>query len=750
MARKPLLKNIEKKILKYYSEHGKFPSKNKLNSIGINFKNFKEHYDYDTVIKNLKKKYQKKIGKLDDLAKIAELKRTYIRIAINQRKHVDYQKFKSHVRKDKKLYKASYSSYDVFQRDCERESETLRDILEKRQANRLRLAKAYTELSWQIKAYPTYTEIIESGIMTRAEIVHNFKDVETLKGFANLTFKSIFDKIYQFDEIFTPKRQKEIVKMISKCDRFIVTTIGSGFAFRPAIRSMLNYSKRNKAMVICLIAKQNIERIDYTLIDLHQRGHIHLLIDDVAINENIMLSTMEIDEKMVNPLGGMDRYAKNNELCSYVFASPKQMRRPVPVKKTGLPRLLISTGACTLPAYYSDKYRRGRRCLIAHSDHLLGAIVIEKDGDKLFHTRQIQFNTEDDEDNNLFCTGSFADWGVEYRPDGSVNVHLPDIMIFGDLHSYLKDKNAYVTFLEICKELGIETIGLHDVYDSVSTNPHERKKATYRQYLEFVNQSQCSNELIELKNDLNIATSYVKKVKIIDSNHDDMLQRGFDNGMIYEDPRNAIIADFVKPYAVVNHFRGTNTSEKEIWKKVSEVTQIPVENLKKHFPFLGKAKKTLQYAVELYGLDHPEKIEWLDLDSSWTYAGFELADHGHKGSNGARGGIGASERVFNRKIEGHSHTDGQFNRVARVGHIMQMNPQPKYTLGSPTSWIMSCINLYSSGQFNHITYIDGKYRKEDGLLSIKKAKSLGRRDKVKIPTFSDQNNEDIEVSYVAS
>ncbi|MFK5283800.1 hypothetical protein ACI3PL_29915, partial [Lacticaseibacillus paracasei] len=67
----------------------------------------------------------------------------------------------------------------------------------------------------------------------------------------------------------------------------------------------------------------------------------------------------------------------------------------------------MTTGACTLPKYYDNKFVSKRLSYIADHDHTIGAIIVEIENDKLFHFRQIQADEN----------GSFIDYGVQYNPD---------------------------------------------------------------------------------------------------------------------------------------------------------------------------------------------------------------------------------------------------------------------------------------------------------------------------------------------
>ena len=581
------------------------------------------------------------------------------------------------------------------------------------------LAKVYTQLANELHAYPALHELNEVGI-SRSAIRERFSGIGELREYAEARYPKAFKKVYTIDNIFNDAHHKKMMKIVKKYNRFVVTSIGSGPRFTDAVKSTMNYCKRNNALLILIPTKQNLERVDPVLVQMHLNEEIFITVKDFLLFKNLHISAMEIDEKQVNPLAGMGRYIIKGR-DSFIFASPKQMRLPSPIKKKGMPRLLSTTGAITLADYKSTKYRHGRRVLMAKNDHLLGALIVETNPKtQRFHKRQIQFNIEN---------GSCNDLGIRYNANGTVEINNPSTFVLGDLHSRVKDAEKYLGFLKLGQKLNVPKLGLHDVFDSRFCNPHDRHRSTYIQALEVMGLNSLSEELKILVDDLNTACDHgYEEVYIVDSNHDDMLQRSMDSGEIDKDPRNAFLANFLKPIAVLNHLRGKYKTKKSLMAALSSLMGVTPEKLVSTFPYIDKEKKTLQFAVELFNLKDPSKVKWLDIDSSWIEGangpdgiGYELADHGHKGTNGSRGSLAQGAKHFLKRVTGHSHTDGQINNVFAVGHCSDIE-MADYAKGGLSSWVFSGILIYDDGHAQHVTSVNGEMEYETGRLTFEKLK----------------------------
>lgn len=666
------------------------------------------------------KKAPSKFAKLSDLHLKSPLAKKLLKVTKQRKREVGEEEFLSFVRMEE--VPAHFSDFEDLRQYALSRYPEMGEVESAYTKKKLRIAKIYADTAKNLRHLPSRKDLRKEGL-TRDIVRHHFMDYESLEEFARESYPEDFKRVFAFGDLYNDERYKKIKKDIKKHNRFFISTVGTGMADTRALEAAMSFCELNNALLLLIPAKQDLQKIDPAILDLHEEGRLHIVFDDVDICKHLRVSAMEIDEKVVNPSGGLQRYEPE---YSFIYPSPKQTFKPVPVKKGRLPRIIYSPGAITHASYHSHIYRRSKRCLLAEQDHMMGGLIVERSNKGLFFPFQVQFSQD----------GSFPFWGIQYNPDGTVHANLPETMVLGDLHSKTKAVKVFQKTLEIAGELGVERAVLHDIFDAKSVNPHERGKLIHEIVLELEDHATLSEELQVLVDDIKQILGVFKQVHIVDSNHDDMLQRAFDSGQIEENKKNAFLARLLGPYAVMNSLRGKFKSKKELVKRIVEKTGIQESVLNQTYPELFSEKKTLQFACELFGLPCDKKlVHWLDIEESLVKGGFELGDHGHKGANGARGSLAGSQRSFKKKIEGHSHTPEQFNFLFRVGHLHEMEPTPDYAKGGTSGWIHTHALTYSTGQACLVSIIEGEYRCEKGAVKLssvlKKTKRKGQKIKIK-------------------
>ena len=111
-----------------------------------------------------------------------------------------------------------------------------------------------------------------------------------------------------------------------------------------------------------------------------------------------LLADIRTQPTAANPLGGMDALTGG---ASGIIAHPKLALATVPTPQSKLPKIMTTTGACTVQSYTPTV--AGAK---GEFHHTFGAVVVELSEGR-FHIRHI--NATDD--------GSFIDLTHEYRPD---------------------------------------------------------------------------------------------------------------------------------------------------------------------------------------------------------------------------------------------------------------------------------------------------------------------------------------------
>ncbi len=579
-------------------------------------------------------------------------------------------------------------------KDTFEEIKTKQEAVEEKRAQELQnLVSKYIKLAKDIRRFPSMADLKNIGISRGMVRVH-FTGLQQLKEFVKKSHSKSVKNVFDIDKLICPKRINETVKNVKKYDRLVVSSITKGPVMRDYLKSTYNYCKRNAARCVLIMTKMQFDEVDHEILDEYLSGNLDIVFSDLKIHKHLHINSVKIDAKVVSPTSGIQRFQRDRS--SFIYASPKQTCRPVPSKKEGLPRILMSPGAITVPNYIKDVFNKSKRDVMAENDHLIGAIIVEKDG-KYYHSRPTQMGPKNE----------FIDFGVYYKPDGSYKLVNPEGFVMGDLHSKQKCNKTFETWLSVMRHLKVKKGVLHDGFDCMSLNPHERTKQTMRVALELEESSCLSDELKLLVEDTRKFAEAVDELYIVDSNHDDMLARAFDSGQIWEDSRNAFLGSMLHPYAILHNLRN-DYSEKQILKMIEKKTGISETVLKSKYPELNKNKSLLEYATSLYGLDSKkEKINWLSLEDSLIIGGYECGDHGHKGVHGARGSVASSMRSFVKRITGHTHVEEQMNFMVSVGHTTD---DPRYARGGLSGWTKSSALVYTSGQHQSIRCINGRYR----------------------------------------
>ena len=386
-----------------------------------------------------------------------------------------------------------------------------------------------------------------------------------------------------------------------------------------------------------------------------------ILFDNLALNSKLYINAIKLSAKHINPLTGLARIGQRNG--SFIYASPKQSLEYVPVSnKKKIPRVIMTTGACTKNDYSTDKYMSNRISAIAENDHVLGALIVEIPDNKRFFFRQIQA----DERN-----GSFADLGTKYHADGTIEEYAPSAIVLGDWHCGETDPTVREATKEMIKTLSPQDVVLHDMFDGKSishwdfTRPLKLAKKTMDNRHSLQREVQFMNKELE-----DIASWINGSVVLVKSNHDEFLQRYLTEARYASDP--------------ANHYYAL-----ELAKAVLD------------------GKDPLQHASEtVEKLKNPDKFIWLQREEEYKVAHVELGSHG----DGWGVTMQSLEKALGNCIVGHTHTAGIFRGVFRVGTSTKLNQD--YNVGGLSTWTHTHCVIYPNGSRQLINIIKGEWRKK--------------------------------------
>lgn len=501
-------------------------------------------------------------------------------------------------------------------------------------------------------------KVVQSWGYTSSQITKLFGNLKKLYDKCSEQEPSIFNDLVN-DTLFTDKAFQELKKKVSKKKRFIVTTAVSGKEIdENAFNALKTYEEIEDAMIIIQPCEDVASRnsiFDYEL-DRRLRD-CGFAFKDLYLNKKFYLSSISVSAKQINPITGLDRIAQARG--SMALASPKQYLKFVANSSVKMPRALMTTGAITIPDYSTDKSMSKRTSYLAEFDHVMGAIIVEIEDDRIFHFRQIQFDND----------GSFYDLGYKYNPDGTVDEVDETVCVFGDTHvgSHCPEVNECLQ--EITEYVNCKEIVVHDIFDNRFNNHHDKGKYVTRAKLSMAGKTKLMHEGEITGKWLDDWSERVDKVTIVKANHDEALDRYIDEGRWRDDPENLYDSCLLV-------------------RKVMEG----------HDP--------LKYLItKMVGLANPDSVNWLNRDEDYTVYGIENGSHGDKGGNGSRGSLNSIEKAYYKATVGHSHTAGILREVYQVGTSTYL--KLSYNSG-PSSWTNTMCIEYPNGQRQLINIIKTK------------------------------------------
>ena len=380
------------------------------------------------------------------------------------------------------------------------------------------------------------------------------------------------------------------------------------------------------------------------------------------LNDNLVLvADVKTQPTASLPLSSFDSLTAGE---SGIIGHTKLQMKTIPVPAGRYPKILTTTGACTVKNYTDTKTGK-----IGEFHHSLAAVVVEIVGKKFF-IRHINFDTKN---------GSFIDLKHEYSPHG-VSPAAPALaLVFGDTHRAAIDKKVEkATYGKggMVDTLDPEHLVFHDLHDGYARNPHHRHDP-------FNEIAKRGGDLHKVEKEVREDVEWLKKVVgkrkgiIVSSNHDDFFARWILDTDWRRDPDNA-------------------SFYLETAKVMVDSAHMTENGMSRVDPFT--------YWVNQWKGNSP--IRCLERDDSFTLGGVELSLHGDQGPNGARGSRNNLKRIGVKSIVGHSHSPGIEEGCYQAGTSTPLRLE--YNTG-PSSWLQAHVVLYANGKRAILPIIDGHW-----------------------------------------
>lgn len=523
---------------------------------------------------------------------------------------------------------------------------------------------AFLSIVAKEKRLPTVSDFTDFEI-TRDKIRSHFGNFTKLTNFMIENHEDEISNSVLLTHIAFSKSMKDVIKKNSKQRYVISTVIDSAPVNSKALDALRSYCEKNEAKLLLIPCadvwdrKRASTKENGWTFDPSLKDEIFVF-EDVQLNDNLFVSSLRVSAKQINPTTGLSRIGQRNS--SFILASPKQFLEFVPTSSLKS-HAIMTPGTISIPKYTRDKYMSERLSYIAKNDHLDGAVVIEVVGKKQFHFRQVQFDTN----------GSFIDLGIRYNADGSTDKEVATL-IMGDYHVGWTDLKVLKATKEISEKIDLQRIVVHDFFDGMSINHHNKHKPIERAKVALKGKDSLQEEIREGCRSLNSLLDLMidgGTILFTRGNHDDRLENWLNEGEYVNDYRNH---RYALPLAIE----------------------------------LLDGKDPLRYAFESENIIKDRSlIIWANRDESFKIAGIEIGQHGDKGSNGSRGSMATAEKAYGQCVIGHAHSAAILRGVYRVGTstLLKMD----YNKG-PGSWTQTHCLVYDNGHRQLINIIDGEWR----------------------------------------
>jgi hypothetical protein len=385
------------------------------------------------------------------------------------------------------------------------------------------------------------------------------------------------------------------------------------------------------------------------------------------VNENLtIMGDIKTQPTAVNPLTGFESISGGK---SAIFGHSKLQLKTVPTPQGRLPKILTTTGACTMPNFVNS--RTGK---MGEFHHVLGATLVEVQG-KIFHMRQLLGDKR--------RGGGFYDVDRWYDAAGVFPAQeRPLSLTMGDTH--VDDIDAAVeraTFREMVPELKPTSLVYHDLVSGISVNHHTERNP-------FVSLARAHRQQSNVAAEFNRAFDFVEqRLKHVDgavlvpSNHNDWLHWWLLNG----------------------EWRTMNPMNRIFYLRTALALAQQAEHLN-----TGEAEKLNAFIVtarERFAQESRVKV--LDYDDSCMLGEIEHGMHGHLGPNGARGNIHNLRRIGVKSNTGHVHTPGIDEGAWSAGTSTRL--RLGYNRG-PSGWLNAHILTYANSKRTFLNIINGAWR----------------------------------------
>lgn len=376
---------------------------------------------------------------------------------------------------------------------------------------------------------------------------------------------------------------------------------------------------------------------------------------------------MNILPTMDNPIAGLETYNGSN---STIFPHTKIEMRSIATTPDMPPKMIYTTGACTLMNYIQKK-----EGIKAEHHHRYAFLLVEVDDKGNWWVRQVAARKSGRVIQDLSV---LVEGGEVVATDAKV-----DAITWGDLHATIAEPKVVDASMTMLDELKPRYQFIHDLMEGISINPHMRKyKSIHEKFTAWLRGLHRVDE--EFRQTRVVLEKYLRpwcKTVVPDANHDrSWLKRWLRDYDYRVDPPNT-----------------------ELFLRLQNFMYAELRGGK-----LAKNINLVKFAMENEAGMKVGAAKFLLPDEAFPVEEVECGMHGHLGPDGAFGSPSNLAKIGKKATTAHTHSTGIYHGLYVAGTSSKLTTEWDYTTG-PSSWSHSHVLQYPNGQRAIVTMriVDG-------------------------------------------
>jgi len=361
----------------------------------------------------------------------------------------------------------------------------------------------------------------------------------------------------------------------------------------------------------------------------------------------------------------MQGYETLTGSASSIFPHATMDLHPVATSKMDPAKFMYTTGTVGQMNYLQKKAG-----IKAEHHHAYGCLVAEVNSDGDWWVRQLHAG----QDGSIYDLDVIAQGGKAKKATGKTVFACN----WGDIHLEKPDEFLFKRTWGkggILDELRPDEQFMHDLFDPPRN--HHDDKDPYKRFEAYADEKDSVERMMRNATDfLSIESrrSWCKTV-VVNSNHDDMVEKWTAYADWKTDPPNAIFLT----ECVLAKLKALRNQDKDFY--------LPA------------------WICEKMGV-HKE-VKFLHRDEDHIRLDIQFGQHGHLGTNGGRGGVASFAKVSTKMNVGHIHSPWLFQGVAVAGIWGDLDQG--YNDGL-SSWSQSMIATMRNGRRQILTIWKGKHK----------------------------------------